>query len=112
MPNAVGSKSLDLQHDALLAPGVEKSRIYAGRASGKKDERPGFEVWLKALREGDFLVVWNLDRLRRSLHHPVKTVTKQSDRGVGLKVITGQGAQIDTTTAYERLSFSAFAALA
>ncbi|TXN19808.1 helix-turn-helix domain-containing protein, partial [Methylobacterium sp. WL93] len=33
-------------------------------------------------------------------------------RGVGLKVLTGQGANIDTTTANGRLVFGIFAALA
>jgi DNA invertase Pin-like site-specific DNA recombinase len=42
----------------------------------------------------------------------VKTVTMLSDRGIGLRVLTGQGAQIDTTTAAGRLSFGIFAALA
>ena len=58
------------------------------------------------------LVVWKLDRLGRSLHHLVRTVTMLSERGIGLKVLTGQGAQIDTTTAAGRLSFGIFAALA
>ena len=92
---ADGSQSLDLQRDALMAAGVGEDRIYADRASGKKDERPGLEACLKALREGDVLVIWKLDRLGRSLHHLVKTVTELSDLGVGLKVLTGQGAQID-----------------
>ena len=35
-----------------------------------------------------------------------------SARGVGLRVLTGQGAQIDTTTAAGRLVFGIFAALA
>ena len=35
-----------------------------------------------------------------------------TDRGVGLKVISGQGADIDTTTASGRLVFGIFAALA
>lgn len=48
----------------------------------------------------------------RSLHHFVKTVSMLSKRGVGLKVLTGQGAQIDTTTAAGRLSIGIFAALA
>ena len=109
---ADGSQSLDLQRDALQAAGVEENRIYSDRASGKKDERPGLDACLKALREGDVLVVWKLDRLGRSLHHLVKTVTALSDAGVGLKVLTGQGAQIDTTTAAGRLSFGIFAALA
>lgn len=105
---ADGSQSLDLQRDALLAAGVEEARIYSDRASGKKDERPGLEACLKALREGDVLVIWKLDRLGRSLHHLVKTVMGLSDCGVGLKVLTGQGVQIDTTTAAGRLSFGIF----
>ena len=109
---ADGSQSLDLQRDALLAAGVGEDRIYSDRASGKKDERPGLEACLKALRKGDVLVVWKLDRLGRSLHHLVKIATGLSDAGVGLKVLTGQGAQIDTTTAAGRLSFGIFAALA
>lgn len=109
---ADGSQSLDLQHDALVGAGVEERHIYSDRVSGKKDERPGLEACLKALRDGDVLVVWKLDRLGRSLHHLVKTVTNLTDRGVGLKVLTGQGAQIDTTTAAGRLSFGIFAALA
>ena len=35
-----------------------------------------------------------------------------SARGVGLRVLAGQGAQIDTTTAAGRLVFGIFAALA
>ena len=109
---ADGSQSFDLQRDALLAAGVGEDRIYTDRASGKKDKRPGLEACQKALREGDVLVVWKLDRLGRSLHHLVKTVIGLSECGVGLKVLTGQGAQIDTTTAAGRLSFGIFAALA
>ena len=109
---ADGSQSLDLQRDALIATGVDARQIYSDRASGKKAERPGLEACLKALREGDVLVVWKLDRLGRSLHHLVKTVTVLSDSGIGLKVLTGQGAAIDTTTAAGRLSFGIFAALA
>jgi DNA invertase Pin-like site-specific DNA recombinase len=58
------------------------------------------------------LVIWKLDRLGRSLHHLVNTVNDLSERGVGLKVLTGTGAQIDTTTPAGRLSFGIFAALA
>ena len=107
-----GSQSLDLQKDALIAAGVEKGQIYSDQASGKKDDRPGLEACLKALREGDVLVVWKLDRMGRSLNHLVKMTTILSERGVGLKVLTGQGAQIDTTSAAGRLSFGIFAALA
>ena len=45
------------------------------------------------------LVVWKLDRLGRNLAHLVNTVQDLSARGVGLRVLAGQGAQVDTTTA-------------
>ena len=109
---ADGSQSLDLQQDALIAAGVGEEHIYSDRASGKKDERPGLDACLKAVRNGDRLVIWKLDRMGRSLHHLVRTVAGLTERGVGLKVLTGLGAQIDTTTAHGRLSFGIFASLA
>ena len=106
------AQNLDLQYDALTADGVAKEFIYEDRASGKKDSRPGLAACLKALREGDTLVVWKLDRLGRDLHHLVNVVQDLTERGVGLRVLAGQGAQIDTATPAGRLVFGIFAALA
>ena len=58
------------------------------------------------------LVVWKLDRLGRNLAHLVNTVQDLSARGVGLRVLAGDGAQIDATTPAGRLVFGIFAALA
>lgn len=107
-----GSQSLDLQMDALIQIGVSKEDIYQNQASGKDMKRPGLESCLKALREGDILVVWKLDRLGRSLQHLVNTVQKLTDINIGLKVITGKGADIDTTTPTGKLVFGFFAVLA
>ena len=109
---ADGSQTTDLQRDALLAAGVEADRFYEDHASGKRDSRPGLDACLKALRDGDTLAIWKLDRLGRDLRHLVNTVHDLTKRGVGLKVLTGQGANIDTTTANGRLVFGIFAALA
>jgi DNA invertase Pin-like site-specific DNA recombinase len=109
---ADGSQALDLQSDALAAAGVGPAQLYEDRASGRADDRPGLSSCLKALRDGDTLVVWKLDRLGRDLHHLVNTVHDLTARGVGLKVLTGQGAAIDTTTAAGKLVFGIFAALA
>ena len=109
---ADGSQSLDLQRDALLKAGITADAIYEDKASGKLDDRPGLLTCLKALRAGDVLVVWKLDRLGRSLAHLVDTIDNLSGRGVGLKVLAGQGAQIDTTSASGRLVFGIFASLA
>jgi DNA invertase Pin-like site-specific DNA recombinase len=67
---------------------------------------------LKALQPGNTLVLWKLDRLGRDLRHLVNTGEDLRVRGVGLKVLTGAGAQIDTTTANGRLAFGIFAAFA
>lgn len=107
-----GSQSLAPQQDALLAAGVDSDRIYQDLASGRKDERPGLLACLKALQPGNTLVVWKLDRLGRDLKHLVTTVDELRARGVGLKVLAGAGAQIDTSTANGRLFFGIFAALA
>ncbi len=81
-------------------------------ASGKLDKRQGLQYCLKALRQGDVLIIWKLDRLGRSLQHLVNTVQLLVDKGIGLKVLSGQGADIDTTTASGKLVFGFFAALA
>ena len=109
---ADGSQVLDLQRDALLAAGVGPDQLYQDLASGKRDDRPGLAAALKALRPGDVLVAWKLDRLGRDLRHLVNLVHELTERGVGLKVLTGHGAAIDTTTASGKLVFGIFAALA
>src|SRR5215218_1867170 len=107
-----GSQTLAPQRDALLAAGVDAGRIYGDLASGRHDDRPGLSACLKALRPGDTLVLWRLDRLGRDLRHLVSTAEDLRGRGVGLKVLAGAGAQIDTTTANGRLAFGIFAAFA
>jgi DNA invertase Pin-like site-specific DNA recombinase len=109
---ADGSQSTDLQRDALLAAGVDPDALYEDKASGKADDRPQLAACLKALRPGDTLMVWKLDRLGRDLRHLVNIVHDLTERGIGLKVLTGQGAAIDTTTASGKLVFGIFAALA
>lgn len=91
---------------------MDPERIHRDLASGRHDARPGLCACLKAWRPGDTLVLWGLDRLGRDLCHLVATVEDLRLRGVGLKVLTGAGARIDTTTADGRLAFGIFAAFA
>ena len=109
---ADGSQVLDLQRDALIAAGVFEDHLYQDFVSGKIDDRPGLLSCLKSLRASDTLVVWKLDRLGRNLRHLVNTVHELSSKGISFKVLTGQGAQIDTTTAQGKLVFGIFASLA
>ena len=104
------SQVLDAQRDALTAAGVAPERIYEDLASGRRDDRPGLGVCLKALQPGNTLIVWKLDRLGRDLKHLVAVVDELRSRGVGFRVLAG--AEIDTTTANGRLVFGIFASLA
>lgn len=109
---ADGSQATDLQRDALVSAGISENHIYEDKASGKLDARPGLDAALKALRNGDTLVVWKLDRLGRDLRHLVNTVHDLANREVGFKVLSGHGASIDTTTPSGKLVFAIFAGLA
>ncbi|MGC9197275.1 MAG: recombinase family protein [Syntrophobacteraceae bacterium] len=109
---ADGTQVLDLQKDALLAAGIDHRHIYEDLASGRRDDRPGLDNCLKALRAGDTLVVWKLDRLGRDLRHLINTVHDLTERGIGFRVLTGHGTAVDTTTSGGKLIFAIFAALA
>lgn len=107
-----GTQSLDLQRDALLEADVKVVHIYEDLGSGKNDDRPGLNAALKATRNGDTLVVWKIDRLGRSLAHLVTTIQTLNSKEVQLRVLSGHGTALDTTTASGKLIFSIFAALA
>ena len=107
-----GSQVLDMQTDALNNVGIEKQYIYTDHASGRHDERPGLNECLRALRDGDTLVVWKLDRLGRNVKHLTNLIDQFSKKNIGFKVLTGHGASIDTSTSHGKLVFGIFAALA
>ncbi|MDT0576985.1 recombinase family protein [Croceicoccus sp. F390] len=104
---STAEQSLNLQRDALEQAGCD--RILEDVCSGRLSERPGLERVLDIIRAGDTLIVWKLDRIGRSLPHIVGLVGDLQNRGVGLKVLSGD---IDTTTAAGRLVFGIFATLA
>ena len=56
----------DLQRDALLEAGVDPRQLFADKASGARDDRPGLQQALAYVQPGDCLVVGKLDRLGRS----------------------------------------------
>lgn len=100
-------QNLDLQRDALKIARCE--RVYEEKESGGKLDRPELLRLMEALRPGDTLVVWRLDRLGRSLKHLIETIEKLESQGVGFQSVT---ESIDTTTSGGKLVFHIFAALA
>ncbi|MCS4162600.1 DNA invertase Pin-like site-specific DNA recombinase [Salinibacter ruber] len=104
---STGEQKLGLQQDALQEAGCEC--IYEEKTSGAAKERPELEKCLEALRKGDTLVVWRLDRFGRSLKDLVSKMEKLEERGADFVSLT-EG--IDTTTAQGKLTFHIFGALA
>ena len=102
-------QNLDLQLDALHKAGIGDDRLYSDTASGKDVERKELAACLKALREGDTLVVWRLDRLGRSLPDLVRIVGELEQKGVSFESLT---EKIETGSAAGKLVFHVFAALA
>ena len=72
-------------------------------------ERPGLDRAMKALKPGDTLVVWKLDRLGRSLSHLVQIVAELGARGVNFRSLSDP---IDTGSAGGRLVLHMMGALA
>ena len=104
---STADQDLAPQLDVLRAKGCHP--IYSEHASGKHADRPELAQAMKALRAGDTLVVWRLDRLGRSLPDLIATVNELAGRGVAFESVT---EAIDTTTASGKLVFNIFASLA
>ena len=102
-------QDLSLQIDALGKAGVERRRIFEEKASGASDDRPAFIAMFRALRAGDTLVVWKLDRLGRRLSRLIQTIERLKEKGVQLKVLT---EAIDTSTPTGVLMFHIIGAFA
>ena len=101
-------QTLALQRDALKEAGCEK--VFADHGvSGTATTRPGLDRALKALKPGDTLIVWKLDRLGRSLSHLVQIVAELGGRGVNFRSLSDP---IDTESAGGRLVLHMMAALA
>ncbi len=101
-------QNLDLQIDALMAAGCEA--IYTDEGiSGITKERDGLSQALSAIKKGDILVVWKLDRLGRSLVFLCGLIEQFKERGTGFQSLTDG---IDTTTAGGKLVFHIMGALA
>jgi len=101
-------QNLALQLDALQAAGCETVFRDEGM-SGASTTRPGLTDAMQALKPGDVLTVWRLDRLGRSLPHLIELLAKIGTAGAGFRSVT---ESIDTTTAGGKLVFHVIGAIA
>lgn len=105
---STADQNLDLQRDALARAGCVQ--VYEEKMSGKTAiARPELANVLRALRAGDTLVVWRLDRLGRSLSDLVRIVDELAARNVGFESLN---ERIDTSSAQGRMFLAVMAAMA
>ena len=83
----------DLQLTSLKRAGCGK--IFTDKATGTNTKRPALGKCLKALKAGDMLTVWKLDRLGRSLRDLIALLDDLKARGVAFQSLT---EAIDTET--------------
>ena len=89
---AEGRQVLDRQLDALNDAGCE--RVFEDRASGAAPNRPNLAACLDYLRQGDVLVVLDLDRLGRRAGELIALIDELDHRGVGFRALN---SPMDTT---------------
>lgn len=101
------SQDLDPQCRALADAGCEFT--YQEEASGGQADRPELARAIGALKAGDVLTVWKLDRLSRSLRDLLFSLEMIAAAGAGFRSLT---EAIDTTTAPGRLMMQMLGAFA
>lgn len=102
-------QNLNLQLDALIRDGVSDDDIFREHISGAARKRPQFENAKRALRPGDTLVVWKLDRVGRRIIEVLSFIEELDRNKIGFRSLT---EAIDTGTAAGRLMMHMIAAFA
>ena len=83
--------------------------LHIERQSAVSAKRPVFDSVIANLREGDTLVVWDLDRAFRSTVDALVTAERLCERGVEFRIVT---LGVDTATADGKLVYTVIAAFA
>lgn len=99
-PDAAESESNLAQLDLIRAYCSRQGWKVAGEhqdeaLSGSEEERPGLWAAVDALRKGDRLVVYKLDRLARSVYLAYLIEQAVEKRGARIVSVTGEGTATD-----------------
>jgi DNA invertase Pin-like site-specific DNA recombinase len=99
----------DAQKAQLEAVGCEKLFVEQVSAVG---ERQQLKEALAFMREGDALVVTKADRLARSTAELLRLVEDLEKRGIGLRILSMNGMELDTRQATSKLMLTILGAVA
>lgn len=92
---STAEQSVTMQVEALVKYGVREEDIYTENISGVKKTRPELQRALRALRKGDTLVVWKLDRIARSINNLLEVMNELEEKGIKFRSIT-EGIETET----------------
>lgn len=88
-------QNLSRQLDAFAEAGVERTCVFADKASGKDFARPEYRRLLRRLRAGDTLYIASIDRLGRNYNEIIeqwRIITKEK----GVEVVVLDMPLLDT----------------
>jgi DNA invertase Pin-like site-specific DNA recombinase len=105
---STNGQTLDAQVSQLEAAGC--ARIFQEKVSGAKRDRVELKKLLRALRDGDIVLVTRLDRLARSTRDLLNILALLNDKSTGFRSLGDVWA--DTTTAHGRLMLTVLGGLA
>ena len=107
---AMHGYSLEEQKQALINAGVEEKRIFmdAGK-TGTNFNRDGWINLTKAVREGDTIVCYSMDRMGRNFNEIVLNMNVLEQNGINIRTIR---ENVDTSTPAGRMNAQIFSAVA
>lgn len=85
---STADQKLDMQLAALERAGVPAKNIYVETVSGASKRRPALEKLLKALRPGDTLIVWKIDRVGRKTLQILGLLAQFRERKIEFRSLT------------------------
>lgn len=86
------------------------TRVYTDKASGVRENRKGLQELMHAVRKGDTVIVYRIDRIFRSLKNMVELIESFNKIQVNFKSLSEP--QFDTTSANGKFLLQIFGAVA
>ena len=81
--------------DALAAFGIDKSRVFADKATGRDFDRPEYRRMLERIELGDVVVVKSIDRFGRNYEEVIEE-WRRITRAVGCSIVVLDMPLLDT----------------
>lgn len=88
-------QNLDRQMNALAAFGIDRSRVFADKASGRDFDRPEYRRMLERIEPGDVVVVKSIDRFGRNYDEIIEE-WRRITRDAGCAIVVLDMPLLDT----------------